>query len=141
MSSARRHAREAALKTLYLFEVGQTTAQQAIGSYFREHDPKASDDVKAFASELVYGTSNERFDLDKALEPHLTGWRLDRLSVLDRMILRMGLWELTHHPETAPAIVISEAMELARTFTSEDAVKFINGVLDAVRAAGPLGKK
>ena len=133
MSSSRRQAREAALKTLYLFEVGQTTAQEAIGSYFREHDPKASDDVKAFASELVYGTSNERFDLDKALEPHLTGWRLDRLSVLDRMILRMGLWEITHHPETAPAIVINEAMELARTFTSEDAVKFINGVLDAAQ--------
>jgi N utilization substance protein B len=133
MSSSRRHAREAALKTLYLFEVGQVTAQQAIGSYFREHDPKASDEIKAFASELVYGTSNERFDLDKALEPHLTGWRLDRLSVLDRMILRMGLWELKHHPDTAPAIVISEAMELARTFTSEDAVKFINGVLDAAQ--------
>jgi len=134
MSSARRHAREAALKTLYLFEVGQVTAQQAIGSYFREHDPKASEDVKAFASELVYGTSNERFDLDKTLEPLLTGWRLDRLSVLDRMILRMGLWEMRHHPETSPAIIISEAMELARTFTSEDAVKFINGVLDAARA-------
>jgi N utilization substance protein B len=133
MSSSRRQAREAALKTLYLFEVGQVTAQQAIGSYFREHDPKASDDVKAFASELVYGTSNERFELDKALEPHLTGGRLDRLSVLDRMILRMGLWELKHHPETAPGIVISEAMELARTFTSEDAVKFINGVLDAAQ--------
>jgi N utilization substance protein B len=129
----RRHAREAALKALYLWEVGQTSAQQAIGAYFREHDPKASDDVKAFASELIYGTSNEKTALDAALEPHIQGWRLERLAILDRLILRMALWEISHHPDTAPAVVINEAMELARTFTSEDAVKFINGVLDAAK--------
>lgn len=135
LQKSRRHAREAALKTLYLWEVGQVTAQQAIGSYFREHDPKADEEIKAFASELVFGTSNEKNDLDAALEPHLTGWRLDRLAILDRLILRMGLWEIRHHTDTPPAVIISEAMELARTFTSEDAVKFINGVLDAARSS------
>lgn len=132
---SRRHAREAALKMLYMWEVGQNTPQQTIGTYFREHDPKAAEDVKAFASELVFGTSNERTALDAALEPHLTGWRIERLAILDRMILRMALWEMQHHPETPPAVIISEAMELARLFTSEDAVKFINGVLDAARPA------
>ena len=136
---SRRHAREAALKTLYLWEVGQTTAQLAVGAYFREHDPKAADDVKAFASELVFGTSNERTALDAALEPHIQGWRIERLSVLDRMILRMALWEMQHHPETPAAVVINEAIELARTFTSEDAVKLINGVLDAVRRTAADG--
>ena len=130
---SRRHSREAALKTLYLWEVGQTTPQLALTAYFAEHDPKAAEEVVHFASTLVYGTANEVKDLDAVLEPHLTGWRLDRLSVLDRMIMRMGLWELRHHRDTPPAVVISEAMELARTFTSEDAVKLINGVLDAAR--------
>jgi len=130
---SRRHAREAALKMLYMWEVGQNTPQQAVGAYFREHDAKAAEDVKAFASELVFGTSNERTALDAALEPHLTGWRIERLAILDRMILRMALWEMQHHPETPAAVVINEAMELARLFTSEDAVKFINGVLDAAR--------
>ena len=130
---SRRHAREAALKMLYMWEVGQNTPQQTIGAYFAEHDPKAAEDVKAFASELVFGTSNERTALDAALEPHLTGWRIERLAILDRMILRMGLWEMRHHPDTPPAVIISEAMELARLFTSEDAVKFINGVLDAAK--------
>ncbi|MEI6246192.1 MAG: transcription antitermination factor NusB [Acidobacteriota bacterium] len=128
---SRRHAREAALKMLYMWEVGQNTPQQAIGAYFKEHDPKATEEVRAFASELVFGTSNERTALDAALEPHLTGWRIERLAILDRMILRMALWELQHHTDTPPAVVINEAMELARLFTSEDAVKFINGVLDA----------
>lgn len=136
LQKSRRHAREAALKTLYFWEVGQTTPQQAVGAYFREHDPKADDEVKAFASELVFGTSNERTALDAALEPHLTGWRIERLSVLDRMILRMALWEMQHHADTPPAVVINEAMELARLFTSEDAVKFINGVLDAAIKRG-----
>lgn len=135
LQKSRRHAREAALKTLYLWEVGQNTPQLAVGTYFREHDPKAAEDVKAFATELVFGTSNERSALDAALEPHLTGWRIERLAILDRMILRMALWEMQHHPETPPAVVISEAMELARLFTSEDAVKFINGVLDAANKA------
>jgi N utilization substance protein B len=133
----RRHAREAALKMLYLWEVGQATAQQAVGVYFREHDPKAAESVQAFASELVFGTSNEAATLDAALEPHVQGWRVERLAVLDRLILRMGLWEMRHHPETPAPVVISEAMELARTFTSEDAVKFINGVLDAAKPAAP----
>jgi N utilization substance protein B len=122
LQKSRRHAREAALKTLYMWEVGQNTPQQAIGAYFREHDPKADEGVKAFASELVFGTSNERAALDAALEPHVQGWRIERLAILDRMILRMALWEMQHHPDTPPAVVINEAMELARTFTSEDAV-------------------
>ena len=138
LQKSRRHAREAALKTLYMWEVGQNTPQQSIGTYFREHDPKIEENMKAFASELVFGTSNEKAELDAALEPYLTGWRLDRLSVLDRMILRMALWEMRHHAQTPPAVIINEAMELARTFTSEDAVKFINGVLDAVYKSGKL---
>jgi len=132
---SRRHAREAALKTLYMWEIGKNTPQQSVGAYFREHDAKATEDVKAFTTELVFGTSNERTALDAALEPHIQGWRIERLAVLDRMILRMALWEMQHHPETPAAVIINEAMELARTFTSEDAVKLINGVLDAANRA------
>jgi N utilization substance protein B len=128
---SRRHAREAALKMLYMWEVGQNTPQLTINTYFLEHDPKATIEVQVFASELVFGTSNEKAELDAALEPHIQGWRIERLAVLDRLILRMALWEMRHHRDTPPAVVINEAMELARLFTSEDAVKFINGVLDA----------
>lgn len=133
IAKTRRHAREAAIKILYMWEVGQNTPQLALDAYFREHDPKIALDAKAFASELVYGTSNEATALDAALEPHIQGWRIERLSVLDRMIMRMGLWELQHHRDTPPAVIISEAMELARTFTSEDAVKLINSVLDKAK--------
>ena len=57
----------------------------------------------------------------------------ERLAVIDRLILRMAVWELQHQPDTPPAVVIDEAIELARTFSTDDSVKFVNGVLDAIR--------
>ena len=60
-------------------------------------------------------------------------WRVERLAVIDRLILRMAIWEMREHPEEAPAIVINEALELARTFSSDESVAFVNGVLDGVR--------
>ena len=60
-------------------------------------------------------------------------WRLERLNVLDRLILRLAIYELLHEPETPSKVVINEALELARTFSGDDAVRFVNGVLDAVR--------
>jgi N utilization substance protein B len=61
--------------------------------------------------------------------------------VIDRLILRMAVWELRHHPDTPPAVVLDEAIELARTFSTEESAKFVNGVLDAIRkaGAGPAG--
>ena len=61
------------------------------------------------------------------------GWRPERMAVIDRLILRMAVGEMLGDRQTPPAVIINEALELARTFSTEDAVKFINGVLDAIR--------
>lgn len=129
----RRLAREAALSVLYYVQVGKTPPSQALGSYFAEHRPDASDDVREFTEQIVMGTVAESEALDALISRHSANWRLERIAVLDRLILRMAIWEIQHDPEQAPAIVINEALELARRFSTDDSVRFVNGVLDAVK--------
>ena len=133
MKTARRQAREAALQSLYLWEVGRTDPAGAVETFFAEHLPDAPDSVRSFARELVIGTTTETSELDALIQQHAENWRLERLAVLDRLILRMAAWELRHAADTPPAVILNEAIELARTFSTEDAAGFVNGVLDGIR--------
>ena len=133
MTGPRRHAREAALQILYFWEVGRAEPDAAIDSYFAEHAPDATDAVMTFAVELVQGTISELAALDAINEQHSQHWRLGRLAVIDRLILRMAVWELRYGTDTPPAVVLNEAIELARLFSSPDSVRFVNGVLDGIR--------
>ena len=133
MSTPRHRAREAALQSLYFWEVGQTDAARALETYFEVHQPDASEDVRSFARELALGTAADVTALDALIQQHSANWRLERLAVIDRLILRLGAWELQHVGDTPPAVVLNEALELARTFSTDDAVKFVNGVLDSIR--------
>jgi transcription antitermination protein NusB len=135
VTNSRRQAREAALQILYFWEVGRTAPEAAIGAYFREHAPDASEPVVDFAKTLVLGTIEAIGELDALIEQHSRHWRLGRLAVIDRLILRMAAWELGHAPDTPPAVVMNEALELARRFSTPDAVRFVNGVLDGIRRA------
>ena len=135
MSGTRRQAREAALQILYFCEVGRAEPQTAIDTFFRVHSPAASESVRAFAAELVHGTSADTALLDGLIQDHSRHWRLERLAVVDRLILRLAIWELRNHLDTPAPVVLNEAIELARRFSTEDAVRFVNGVLDAVRQA------
>jgi N utilization substance protein B len=130
--TTRHAAREAALQILYFWEVGRTTPDEAIDAYFAEHQPDAAPAARAFAAALVQGTVAHVAALDQLIARHSTHWRLDRLATVDRLILRMAVWELQHAPDTPPAVAIDEAVELARTFSGEEAAKFVNGVLDAI---------
>ena len=129
----RHHAREAALQALYFWEVGRASPDDALATVFAEHVPEASEAVRGFAALLVHGTIADVASLDALIEQHSQHWRMSRLAILDRLILRMSVWELQHEPETPPAVVLDEALELARTFSTEDAVRFVNGVLDGIR--------
>ena len=135
MNGPRHQAREAALQILYFWEIGRSEPGQAIGAYFREHLPEAAEDVRAFAETLVTGTIAELADLDALIERHSEHWRVTRLAVIDRLILRLAAWELRHEPDTPPAVVLNEAIELARTFSTDESVRFVNGVLDGIRKA------
>ena len=135
MTGPRRHAREAALQILYFWEVGRAAPDAAIDAYFQEHAPEAGEPVVSFAAALVHGTISELGELDGLIEQHTKHWRIGRLAVIDRLILRMAAWELRHGAETdtPAAVVLNEAIELARLFSSPDSVRFVNGVLDGIR--------
>jgi N utilization substance protein B len=135
VTGPRRQAREAALRVLYFWEVGRASADEALDAFFAEHDPEAPPAVRAFTAQLVRGTTAQVGALDALIARHAEHWRIDRLAIVDRLILRMAAWELLHVPDTPPAVVLNEAVELARTFGSDDSPRFVNGVLDAVRRA------
>lgn len=134
-SAARRRARAAALQMLYQSEVGRASAHEAIVTYWPSRDPE--DDLpephRQFANDLVRGTLARLPEIDRLLATHAQNWRVERMAVLDRLVLRLAVYEMLAAPETPAKVVINEAIELARTYTGEEAVPFVNGVLDAVR--------
>jgi N utilization substance protein B len=140
VSGRRTQAREAALQILYFWEVGRAQPITAIQSYFAEHQPDADEALTTFTTTLVLGTIAEMGAIDQVIEQHARHWRLERLAVIDRLILRMAIWELKHGTDTPVPVILNEAIELARRFSSDDAVRFVNGVLDAVRRTGAGGE-
>jgi N utilization substance protein B len=142
-----RQARDVAIQMLYQWEVGRLTVPEVAESFWRigERDETIPERAQERAAELVRGTVEQMGRIDRILEEASRNWRLDRMPVIDRLILRLGIYELLHDPGTPPAVVIDEAIELARRFSTEEAVPFVNGVLDAVKdriergeiAAGP----
>ena len=131
----RRRAREAALQMLYQGEVGRTGAYEAIATYWpaRDAEDVLPEDAREFANGIVRGTITRVEEIDRLVAAHAQNWRLERMPVLDRLVLRMAVYELLAEPATPARVVINEAIELARAYSGEQAVPFVNGVLDAVR--------
>ena len=132
----RHHARESALQILYHWEIGQRDVDAAAETYFAWQWPNADPppaELQAFAAALARDTVQRLSAIDLLIAETADRWRPERMAVVDRLILRMAICELQRDPETPPAVVINEALELARTFSTEESVKFINGMLDAIR--------
>jgi len=134
-TGSRHRAREAALQMLYQWEVGRVEPAVALTGHWAIEQDEAkpvSAPARRFAEQLATGTIAHLAEIDALLTKHAQNWRLERMAIIDRLILRLAVHELLYVPETSPAVVIDEALELARTFSEEDAVRFVNGVLDAV---------
>jgi N utilization substance protein B len=132
----RHRARESALQILYQWDVGKIEVDRAIETFFALQWPDAvppSDEFQRVAGSLARETVARLEAIDELVAATAERWRPERMAVIDRLILRMAIGELMRGPDTPPAVVINEALELARTFSTEDAVKFINGMLDAIR--------
>lgn len=146
--ASRHRARAAALQMLYQWEVGRVSAHEAVRTYWPGRDaPPSPEDEHAdlvpdtavdevgrtFANALVAGTIERVKEADALIATHLKNWRLERVAVIDRLVLRMAIYELLTERDTPPKVIINEAIELVRTFSGEEPVPLINGVLDAVR--------
>jgi transcription antitermination protein NusB len=92
---------------------------------------KAADNTRAFANKLFEGAAKQADELDALIVQHAQNWRLERMAIIDRAVLRLAIYEL-RIAETPPKVVLNEAVDLAKKFSSEDAGAFVNGILDAV---------
>jgi len=136
MQTLRRQARSYALQLLYQADIDPAAGLPARERYWSEG--RASKKARAFATELVEATLAHREGVDAALTAALEQWKLSRLSVLVRNVLRLAACELLVLAAEPPAAIINEAVELTRAYMDEDSARFVNSVLDKVRlsAAG-----
>ena len=92
-----------------------------------------ADDARTFAARLATGVADTVANLDPVISDAAEHWRIERMNVMDRLILRLAVYEFLHETDTPSRVIINEALELARTFSNDDSVRFINGILDAIR--------
>ncbi len=133
MSGRRRKARELALQLLYQNDLSGTPPEEMFAR--TEEFLLARPDVQEYAARLVEGTLERRAELDDLLSERSEHWRLGRMPAVDRNLLRLALYELLHEPETPPPVVINEAVEIAKKFSTPSSGSFVNGVLDGIRRA------
>jgi N utilization substance protein B len=137
---ARHRSRLRAVQVLYQWDIRKAPVEEAIGSFYRSlysAEGGAEDDTPppepdAFMELLATGTARKAEEIDRLIAAHSQNWRLDRMAVVDRNILRMAVYEMQEVGTPAP-VVIDEAIELAHRLSGEEAAKFVNGILDAVR--------
>lgn len=124
-------ARDCALKVLYQIEMTSRTPDNALASFW-EQEAEHSDEVRDFASKIVLGIYDHLIEIDEKLGEYATNWQLNRMAVIDRNVLRLGLYELKFNSDIPPKVAINEAVELAKTYGDHDSSKFVNGILDKV---------
>jgi len=132
---SRHGAREAAVQMLYQWEVGRVSMHEVLQTFW-SHPPEGSpltDDLRTFATSLATGTAEHVAEIDPLIVDAAEHWRIERMNVLDRLILRLAVYEFLYEAETPGKVIINEALELARSFSADDSVRFINGILDAIR--------
>ena len=137
---SRHGAREAAVQMLYQWEVGKLSMLEVMSTYWtlREPqsaagDPQSAGEPREFATALTHGVAATIERIDPLIAEAAEHWRIERMAVMDRIILRLAVYEFLEQPETPSRVIINEALELARTFSTDDAVRFINGILDGIR--------
>ncbi|MDD5327234.1 MAG: transcription antitermination factor NusB [Phycisphaerae bacterium] len=126
----RTRARELAMQGLYQLEVQGRDLLEGLARFFMENDPNPS--VRKLASEWTKGAWENSAECDALITASIIKWQLPRLSMVDRCILRLAVYQLKFCPDIPPRVVINEAIELAKKFSTDKSPAFINGVLDAV---------
>jgi len=134
---ARHSGREAALQMLFQMEASGTSADETAELFWRSFE--GNPEGRPYADEVVRGDAASIEALDKEIARASTHWRLERMARVDRNVLRLGAWELTSRPDVPRAVILDEAVELAKDYGSDDSSAFVNGVLN--RIADTVGRK
>src|SRR6266446_10692063 len=130
---SRRKARECALQMLFAADVAETPSDEVVRTYWAELGESELDDTaRDFATRLASGTLANLELLDERIRSRAEHWRISRMAVVDRNILRLAVYEFLYEP-TPRTVAINEALEIARRFSTYEATQFINGILDAIK--------
>src|SRR5512136_2988153 len=127
----RRIARECALQMLYELDVGKHSKDEILRTYWQmnEHPQK----VRDFADQLFEGTIRQLKEIDKIIQQHTKHWRLNRMAVVDRNVIRLAVFEFLSGGKTPETVVINEALDIARKFSTQESAQFVNGILDSIK--------
>ncbi len=132
---SRHRSRERALQMLYQWDLTKALPEQVIEAYWgglSAHEGTKATIEDAFANRLVEGVTSRIQEIDNLIKTHAANWRLERMSTVDRSILRLAVYEMLENTALAP-VVINEAIEIGRRFSARESAGFLNGVLDAIR--------
>ena len=124
-------AREHALKILYQIDLTRRTLEDSLGDYWGQ-EPNKDGEVIGYAQRLAGGVRENLKDIDDIISEYATNWQLTRMAIIDRNILRMGLFELKYTTDIPPKVAINEAVELAKKYGDLESSKFVNGILDKI---------
>ncbi|HEB36891.1 hypothetical protein LCGC14_0613780 [marine sediment metagenome] len=127
----RRKARENTLLILFRLEFENEQIEKTLDQYWKSK--KVSEEIKEYSTWLVNGVISDQAKIDNIIQKVSEHWRISRMALVDRNILRMAVFELLYEEKIAPAIVINEAIEITKKYSGEEAATFVNGILDAVR--------
>ena len=136
--AARHRSREHALQILFQWDMRKQPVDESIAAFYGSlysEESAVRPERDEFLEQLVRGTVEKSGEIDALISGHAEHWRIERMPAVDRNILRLAIYEL-RNTETPPAVAIDEALELARRFSTEESVQFVNGVLDAVHKEG-----
>ncbi|HYU83971.1 MAG TPA: transcription antitermination factor NusB [Kribbellaceae bacterium] len=132
--TARSKARKRALDILYETDLRQTDPLATVGERVARADPP----VPAYAVELVEGVAGHRTRIDEIIASYAEGWTLDRMPPIDRNVLRIGVYELLWRDDIPDLVAIDEAIELAKSLSTDDSPRFVNGVLARIERSRPV---
>ena len=129
----RRKARECALQMLFAADVAKTLPGILTGNYWNElGEPTMDEATREFSNRLVVGTLRELEKTDETIRTRAEHWRIERMAIVDRNVLRLAVYEFLF-TDTPHTVIINEALEIARRFSTFEATQFINGILDAIK--------
>jgi N utilization substance protein B len=129
----RRKAREYALQVLHAVDLNPTPAEEFL-KVFWELNPSRPE-IMEYSAGLIFGTINKKKEIDSLISKHSSHWKVNRMAVTDRNILRLATYELLEEPGVPAKVIINEAIEIARKFGTTDSATFVNGVLDSIHQA------
>jgi len=130
---ARRKARICALQMLFQYDIAQPRVDQLTNSYWEAFGDDMGNVAREFSNDLALGAIARLDEIDDLIRRRAEHWRIQRMAVVDRNILRLAIYEFLYEGDTPKTVVINEALEIARRFSTFEATQFINGILDAIK--------